>query len=258
MTEARSKPWIGTSWKMNKTRAEATEFGRKLAEVAPEFDGRVNAFVLPPYPLIEAVKTELALVNVRVGSQNVHWEEFGAFTGEVSAPMLMEIGATMCAIGHAERRAHFGETDETVRAKTAAAHRFGLTPLVCIGEPARERELGSQIPYVVRQTLIALSGLAEEEIAATMLAYEPVWAIGAGSTPATAGQVEEMHGVLRQTLLDEYGEVGGQIPLLYGGSVNLDTAPELAAASEVDGLFVGRAAWDVDGFVALARMMASG
>lgn len=257
MTNARSKPWIGTSWKMTKTRAEAQEFARELAAAAPDFDGKVNAFVLPSYPLIEPVGTELALVNVRVGSQNIHWEEFGAFTGEVSAPMLTEIGATMCAIGHAERRAHFGETDDTVRAKTAAAHLFGLTPLVCVGESARERELGSQVPFVVRQTLIALSGLDDEQVAGTMLAYEPVWAIGEGSTPATADQAGEMHAVLRQTLLDEYGAAGGDVPLLYGGSVNLETAPKLAAASHVDGLFVGRAAWDVGGFIALARMMAA-
>ena len=163
----------------------------------------------------------------------------------------------MCAIGHAERRALFGETDETVRAKTAAAHRFGLTPLVCVGESSRERELGSQVPFVVRQTVIALSGLTEQEVAKTMLAYEPVWAIGAGSTPATADQAGEMHLVLRQTLVEEYGDAGRGVPLLYGGSVDQQTAPELAAASEVDGLFVGRAAWDVEGFIALARMMAA-
>lgn len=257
MSEARDKPWIGTSWKMNKTRSEAQDFARSLAQVAPEFDGKVNAFVLPPYTLIEPVATELALVNVHIGSQNVHWEEFGAFTGEVSAPMLTEVGATMTVIGHAERRRHFGETDETVRAKTAAAHHFGLTPLVCVGEPAAERELGSEVPFVVRQTVIALSGLTADQLAKTMLAYEPVWAIGEGSTPATAEQAGEMHGVLRQTLVDEYGAIGAEVPLLYGGSVNLDTAPELAAAPHVDGLFVGRAAWDVDGFIALARMMAS-
>jgi triosephosphate isomerase len=257
MENAREKPWIGTSWKMTKTRAEARDFARVLAEAAPEFDAKVNAFVLPAYPLIEPVASLLAPVNVRVGSQNVHWDDFGAFTGEVSAPMLTEIGATMTAVGHAERRAHFGETNQTVQAKTAAALRNGLTPLVCVGESAAERKTGSHAPFVIRQTLIALSGLSDEQIADTVIAYEPVWAIGVGSTPATADQADEMHAVLRETLTAEWGSVGKSVPLLYGGSVNLDTAPELARAPHIDGLFVGRAAWNVEGFIELARLIAS-
>ena len=245
MTQAipRSKPWIGTSWKMNKTRAEAVAFADSLAAAAPEFTDVVNAFVLPPFPLIDPVAQALHEVDVRVGSQNVHWEEFGAFTGEVSAPMLIEIGASMTAIGHAERRRYFGETDHTVQAKTAAALRFGLTPLVCVGESGDERTTGSHVPFVVRQTLIALAGLSDEQVAATMLAYEPVWAIGEGSTPAT--------------VVSEYGAAGNQMPILYGGSVNLDNAAELAAAQHIDGLFVGRAAWNVTGFIELARIVAS-
>ena len=253
----RSKPWIGTSWKMNKTRAEAVGFATTLAKVAPEFDQAVNAFVLPPFPLIDPVAKTLEAVNVRVGSQNVHWEEFGAFTGEVSAPMLTEIGATMTCIGHAERRRYFGETDHTVQAKTAAALRFGLTPLVCVGESVEERETGSHVPFVVRQTLIALAGLNDEQVTRTMLAYEPVWAIGEGSTPATAEQADEMHAVLRQTIVDEFGAAGEAIPILYGGSVNLENAPELAVAPHIDGLFVGRTAWNVDGHLKLARLVAS-
>ncbi len=253
----RSKPWIGTSWKMNKTRGEAIEFARTLAAAAGDFADAVNAFVLPPFPLIDPVARALDGVNIRVGSQNVHWEEFGAFTGEVSAPMLTEIGASMTAIGHAERRRYFGETDQTVRAKTAAAHRFGLTPLVCVGESGDERETASHIPFVVRQTIIALAGLSDDEIRRTMLAYEPVWAIGEGSTPATAAQADEMHAVLRQTLVDEYGAAGDEVPILYGGSVNLENAPDLAVAPHIDGLFVGRTAWNVAGYIELARLMAS-
>ena len=253
----RARPWIGTSWKMNKTRSAAQAYARALAAAAPEFAYRVNTFVLPPYPLIDPVATLLRGTGVQVGAQNIHWEKFGAFTGEVSAPMLTEIGATMTALGHAERRAHFGETDHTVRAKTAAALRFGLTPLICVGESAAERETGSEVPFVVRQTLIALSGLTDDEVARTMLAYEPVWAIGAGSTPATTEQANEMHAVLRRTLVDEYGTAGEAVPILYGGSVNLDSAPELTRAPDIDGLFVGRAAWNVEGLVQLAHVVAS-
>ncbi len=256
-TAPRSKPWIGTSWKMNKTRVEAIKFAHDLAVAAGTFADSVNAFVLPPFPLIDPVARELDGIAVRVGSQNVHWEESGAFTGEVSAPMLTEIGASMTALGHAERRRHFGETDQTVRAKTAAALRFGLTPLICVGESAEERETRSYVPFVVRQTLIALAGLSDEEVAKTMLAYEPVWAIGVGSTPATAAQADEMHAVLRATLVDEYGAAGDTVPILYGGSVNLDSAPELVVAPHIDGLFVGRAAWNVTGFIELAQLVAS-
>jgi len=257
LTAPRSKPWIGTSWKMNKTRTEAIDFARALAASADDFADAVNAFVLPPFPLIDPVAQVLDGVNIRVGSQNVHWEEFGAFTGEVSAPMLTEIGASITAIGHAERRRYFGETDQTVRAKTAAALRFGLTPLVCVGESGDERETGSHVPFVVRQTVIALAGLSDDQVRQTMLAYEPVWAIGEGSTPATTEQADEMHAVLRQTLIDEYGDAGDIVPILYGGSVNLANAPDLAVAPHIDGLFVGRTAWNVDGYLKLARLMAS-
>jgi triosephosphate isomerase len=253
----RSKPWIGTSWKMNKTRSDAVQFADTLAAAAPDFTDAVNAFVLPPFPLIDPVARALDNVDVRVGSQNVHWEEFGAFTGEVSAPMLTELGASMTAIGHAERRRYFGETDQTVRAKTATALRLGLTPLICVGESGEERTTGSHVPFVVRQTLIALAGLNDDEVGGVMLAYEPVWAIGEGSTPATTEQADEMHAVLRETVVAEYGEAGAEIPILYGGSVNLGNAAELAEAPHIDGLFVGRAAWQVDGYLELARMVAS-
>lgn len=255
---ARSKPWIGTSWKMNKTRREAVSFAETLAKEAPGLVDNVNPFVLPPFPLIDPVARALEGTGVTVGAQNIHWEEFGAFTGEVSAPMLTEIGAEMTAIGHAERRRYFGETDHTVRAKAATALRLGLTPLICVGESGEERETGSYVPFVVRQTLIALAGLTEDQVARVMLAYEPVWAIGVGSTPATTGQANEMHAVLRETIVVEYGTGGEQVPILYGGSVNLDNAAELAAAPDIDGLFVGRAAWDVDGFIRLAHIVAGG
>lgn len=251
-------PWIGTGWKMTKTRSDADGYARTLAEVAPAFVDAVNAFVLPAYPLIESVAATLVPAGVQVGAQNVHWADSGAFTGEVSAPMLLEIGATLTAIGHAERRAMFGETDETVRARAAGALRHGLTPLICVGESAAERDAGSEVPFVKRQLEIALEGLSDEAAAATMIAYEPVWAIGEGSTPATADQADAMHAVLRRALSDMYGETGEAIPLLYGGSVDAKTAPELISSPNIDGLFVGRAAWSVDGFIELAHIVAAG
>ncbi|MEN8113383.1 MAG: triose-phosphate isomerase [Actinomycetota bacterium] len=253
----RSRPWIGTSWKMTKTRAEANAYAEALAEAAPTFVDSVNAFVLPAYPLIGPVGETLVPAGIRVGSQNVHWAESGAFTGEVSAAMLSEVGATMSAIGHAERRALFGETDETVRSRAAGALQHGLTPLICIGESAAERAAGTEVPFVTRQLEIALTGLASEAVAATMVAYEPVWAIGEGSTPATADQADAMHAVIREALNTRHGEFGAAVPLLYGGSVDIAGAPELISAPNIDGLFVGRAAWSADGFIELARIVAA-
>ena len=255
---SQSRPWIGTGWKMTKTRSEAEGYARTLADAAPSFVSAVNAFVLPAYPWIEPVAATLVPAGVQVGAQNVHWADSGAFTGEVSAPMLTEIGATLVAIGHAERRAFFGETDETVRARAAGALRHGLTPLICVGESMAERDAGTEVGFVKRQLEIALDGLDSEAVSATMVAYEPVWAIGEGSTPATAEQADTMHAVLRQTLIELHGGTGNGVPLLYGGSVDVGSAPELIAAPNIDGLFVGRAAWSADGFVKLAHIVAAG
>lgn len=242
---------------MTKNRSEALSYAETLASSSPSFADRVNAFVLPSYPLIEPVAARLLPAGIRVGAQNVHWADTGAYTGEVSASMLLDIGASMAAIGHAERRAMFGDTDDTVRARAAGALRHGLTPLICIGEPATERETGTEVQFTTRQLGIALAGLDTAQVASTMIAYEPVWAIGAGSTPATADQAEEMHSHLRGFLIDRYGDTGRSVPLLYGGSVDVNSAPALIAAPHIDGLFVGRAAWTPEGFIELARIVAS-
>lgn len=152
----------------------------------------------------------------------------------------------------------FGETDETVRARVTGALRHGLTPLICVGESAGDREAGGEVAFVTRQLEIALAGLDAETVTTTMVAYEPVWAIGEGSTPATAEQAETMHAVLRQFLVERYGENGAEVPLLYGGSVDAESAAALIAAPNIDGLFVGRAAWSAAGFVELAHIVAAG
>jgi triosephosphate isomerase len=242
---------------MTKNRAEAAAYATALAAAAPGFVDDVNAFVLPAYPLIESVAATVVPAGIEVGAQNVHWADSGPFTGEVSAPMLTEIGASLVCIGHAERRAMFGETDETVQARAANALRHGLTPLICVGEPAGVRAAGAEVEFVTRQLEIALSGLGTETVAATMVAYEPVWAIGEGSTPATAEQAEAMHAVLRGFLADRHGRHGAEVPLLYGGSVDVASAPDLIAAPNIDGLFVGRAAWSAPGFVELAHIVAA-
>lgn len=258
ITRSRDLPWIGTGWKMTKNRAEASAYANALAAAAPEFVGKVNAFVLPAYPLIESVAATLTPAGIEVGAQNVHWADTGAFTGEVSAPMLAEIGTSLVCIGHAERRAMFGETDETVGARVTGALRSGLTPLICVGESAEDRNAGAEVAFVTRQLETALAGLDADTVATTMVAYEPVWAIGEGSTPATAAQAEAIHAVLRGFLVERYGTSGAAVPLLYGGSVDIESAPALIAEPHIDGLFVGRAAWSARGFVKLAHIVAAG
>ena len=237
--------WIGTGWKMNKTRAEALAWADAVAGRVP---AGVRAFVLPPFTCLHEVAERLAGTNVAVGAQNVHWDDAGAWTGEVSGPMLRDCGATLVEIGHSERRAHFGETDETVARRVEAALRHGLVPLICIGETAAERDAGRAGEVLERQTRTALRAVAGDP-AEVLLAYEPVWAIGEGGTPADPDTAEA-----RQARAAEVAAsvAGRPVPVLYGGSVTPDNAAGFLARPAVAGLFVGRAAWDADGFLALA------
>ncbi|MGZ8768761.1 triose-phosphate isomerase [Aeromicrobium sp.] len=251
-----SRPWIGTSWKMTKRLLEAVTYAEALAAQAADYSHLTNSFVLPPFPFIDAVARVLRPVGLSVGAQNVHWMSSGPFTGEVSAPMLVDVGASMVAIGHAERREHFGETDHSVRDKVVAALASGLRALVCVGESAAERVTRTEIEYVVRQVKIALDGVSAGDLPGVLIAYEPIWAIGEGSTPASPEQANDMHGEIRRTIVQLFGDVGETTPLLYGGSVTREGAPGLIVQDEIDGLFVGRAAWTVDGFAAIARAVA--
>jgi triosephosphate isomerase len=211
-------------------------------------------FVLPPFPLIEPVARVLSGGPVRVGAQNVHWEDSGPFTGEVSAPMLVEVGATIAEIGHSERRQLFGETDKMVRDKVAAAQRHGITPLVCVGEPESVRASGDAAEFVAAQVRAALAGARPD--AELWLAYEPVWAIGDQGRPATPEQADDMHAVIRGAAVDALGTAEADVPVLYGGSVDADNAAGFMAAPSVSGLFVGRAAWTADGLLAVASVVA--
>lgn len=247
--------WVGTSWKMTKSFAEALRFTDHIRQGARP-PAEVGMFVLPSFTLIQTVATALAGTGVRVGAQNAHWAPAGAFTGEVSVAMVAEAGAELVEVGHSERRASFGETDETVARKVAAVLGADLTPLVCVGEPASERDFGTAVEFVLRQVKIALSGVAPADLGRVLLAYEPVWAIGVEGTPATPEQVADMHAAIRGGLVERYGDYGWLPPLLYGGSVDRGNAAELLAQGNVDGLFVGRAAWDPDGFLALVDVAA--
>ena len=251
---AATRVWVGTSWKMTQTRAQATAYAATLADACDDLPPAVGVFVLPPFTLIEPVAGILEGTRVRVGAQNVHWEDSGPFTGEVSAPMLVEAGASIAEIGHSERRELFGETDRTVRAKVVAAQRHGITPLVCVGEPDSVRESGGAAGFVEAQVRAALGDARPD--AELWLAYEPVWAIGDQGRPASPEQAEQMHALIRATALDVLGTAAADVPVLYGGSVTADNAAGFLSAPSVSGLFVGRTAWSVDGLLAVASRAA--
>lgn len=239
--------WIGTSWKMNKTLAEAQAFASALAAADGDRDPRIQRFIIPPFTAVREIKTMMADTSVKVGAQNMHWAEQGAWTGEISPVMLADCGLDIVELGHSERREHFGETDQTVGRKTEAAIRHGLIPLICIGEPLEDRESGRAQEVLAQQVKGALAYLEDaQKSAPILLAYEPVWAIGENGIPATSDYADarqaEIIAVAQKAL-------GRRVPCLYGGSVNPDNCEELISCPHVDGLFIGRSAWRVEGYL---------
>lgn len=247
--------WIGTSWKMNKTLAEARDFVQALAAADDDRDPRIQRFVIPPFTAVREVKSLLAQTSVKVGAQNMHWADEGAWTGEISPRMLTDCGLDIVELGHSERREHFGETDETVGLKTEAAIRHGLAPLICIGETLTERQEGRASEVLEIQIRGALGKLsAEQKSAEILLAYEPVWAIGENGIPATSDYADARHAEIVAVAQDVLGR---PVPCLYGGSVNPGNCEELIACPHIDGLFIGRSAWNVEGYLdILARCAA--
>ena len=239
--------WVGTSWKMNKTLGEALDFARVLAGFVPGFDGRIQPFVIPPFTAVREVKQALAATRIKVGAQNMHWADAGAWTGEISPLMLGDCGLDLVELGHSERREHFGETDHTVGLKTAAAVKHGPIPLICVGETLAERESGKADAVLTAQVEGALQFLEGEERGAKVLfAYEPVWAIGDKGIPASSDYADRQQALIKKV-------AGGLLPslppVLYGGSVNPQNAAELIGQPHVDGLFIGRSAWQADGYI---------
>ena len=239
--------WIGTSWKMNKTLAEARAFADGLAKADTGRDPRIQRFVIPPFTAVREVAAQLSGTSVKVGAQNMHWEDAGAWTGEISPVMLTDCGLDIVELGHSERREHFGETDETVGLKTAAAVRHGLIPLICIGETLAEREAGRAQEVLEAQVRGALGKLTDgQKTAPILLAYEPVWAIGDGGIPATSDYADARQA---EIIVVAEAALGRRIPCLYGGSVNPGNCQELIQCPHIDGLFIGRSAWAVEGYL---------
>ena len=228
-------PLIAGNWKMHKTATEGTALARELRQRLGS-GGGVEVAVCPPFPSLAAVGTALQGSGIALGAQDMYWEKEGAFTGAVSAGMLLDLGCRFVILGHSERRQHFGETDAAVRRKVGAALAAGLTPIVCVGETLAERDAGQTLAVVARQVRAALEGLTGADLGRLTLAYEPVWAIGTGRT-ATPEQAQEVHAALRR-LVGQRGD-GSATRILYGGSVKAENAAALLRESEIDGALVG-------------------
>lgn len=254
MKRAMRTPWIGTNWKMNKLRSEAKAYAAAL-KASPYASGEeVQLFIIPPFPSIPDVANILDGTGVKVGAQNIHWEDHGAWTGEISAPMVKDCGATIAEIGHSERRTHFGETDEAVGLKVRAALKHGLTPLICIGDTRAEYEKGQTAAVLERQTQAALAHAEARDAGRIVIAYEPVWSIGVGGTPADPDFASDQQQRIKAITKDM---LGAELTVLYGGSVNPDNCVALATRPYIDGLFVGRSALDVAAFLGIVEQVVS-
>jgi triosephosphate isomerase (TIM) len=248
-------PVIAGNWKMHMGPEAAASFFLEFLPLVPDRGRGTVAFFPPAISLAASLNSASDRDDIRFGVQNIHWEEKGAFTGEISGVLAAEAGATLTLVGHSERRHVFGETGEQTRKKVDAALAAGLVPVLCVGELLEEREAGHAAEVVEAQLREALPSLDEAQARRILLAYEPVWAIGTGRT-ASPADAEQMHGRIRAWLVDRAGaQAAAAVPILYGGSVKPDNARELLATPDVDGLLVGGASLEPAGF---ARICASG
>lgn len=250
------KPIVAANWKMHKTIGEAEAFVKQFVPLVKDLTA-VEMVICPPFTALHTVAQAVAALgaqkSVGVGAQDLYHEPKGAFTGEVSPGMVTDAGAGYVIIGHSERRAYFGETDESVHQKVVAALAAGLVPIVCVGEKLEEREGGETNALVARQTRAALSGLGQEQVAGTVIAYEPIWAIGTGRA-ATAADAEEVCRHIRETVRALAGRTAADaLRIQYGGSVKPGNMAEFMAQPDIDGALVGGASLEADGFAAIAR-----
>jgi triosephosphate isomerase len=247
------KKIVAANWKMNMTQAESAAFVETfLREIGSSSD--VEIVIVPPFTAIAKVTEALgAAQNVKVGAQNMYWEKGGAFTGEISAAMLRDLFVRYVVLGHSERRALFGETDEIVNRKVRAAHEASLRPIVCVGETLEQREAGAVEKIIGTQLRGSLAGLNAKELSETVVAYEPVWAIGTGRT-ASAEQAQEAHAFIRQTLAAMSDEgTAEKMRIQYGGSVKPDNARVLMSQPDIDGALVGGASLDPRSFAQIVQ-----
>ena len=246
------KPVMAGNWKMYKTPAETTAFFEKFRPLVENSD-HCETVICPPFTGLAAAVEAARGSRIQIGAQNIAWAKEGAFTGEISGPMIQAVGATHVLVGHSERRQYFGETDETVLKRTLAALECGLTPIVCVGERLEEREGDRTKTVLVSQFQKGISGLTPEQFAKILIAYEPVWAIGTGKT-ATPEIAAEAHRMIRGQVWAHYGGAAvASTRILYGGSVKPDNVKSLMAQTEIDGVLVGGASLDPAGFASIVN-----
>lgn len=246
------RPMMAGNWKMNKTITEAVDLAVAIRTAVGDVEA-VDRVVCPTAISLTAVRNALAGSSIAVGAQNIHWADSGAYTGEISAPMLKDV-AEYTIIGHSERRQFFAETDESVSQKTKAALAHGLTPIVCVGESLAQNEADETEAVVSRQVQAALDGLDGAQVQNIIIAYEPIWAIGTGKA-ATAQQANETCGVVRTIIARQHGdEVAQAIRILYGGSTKPDNIAEIMKQDEIDGALIGGAALDADSYSEMVRI----
>ncbi len=240
-------PLIAGNWKMHRVKAEAAQLAAALAAASQGCADR-EIMIAPPFTALEVVREAVAGSPVKLGAQNVGWAKEGAFTGEISPPMLLDAGVEMVILGHSERRHVFGENNALIHQRLRGALEFGLIPILCLGETLAEREAEKTLQVVEEQLRLGLAGLCQEAIGCIVIAYEPVWAIGTGKT-ASIEQAQEVHGALRNLLAQFYQKtLADSVRILYGGSVNAKNVDSLMAQPDIDGVLVGGAALQVESF----------
>ncbi len=249
------KKFIAGNWKMNKTPADAEALvGEIIIEIGRQTE--VDVLVCPPFTALESVGRKLEGSNIKIGAQNMHFETNGAFTGEVSAPMLRDLFVTHVILGHSERRALFGDNDGFINQKVLTAIKNQLRPILCVGETLAEREAGDTLKVVQTQLEAGLEGVGKEHAPSVIIAYEPVWAIGTGKV-ATSDQAQEVHAYIRGLLTKLFGEtIAQKVRILYGGSMKPSNAPELLAQKDIDGGLIGGASLESRSFVDLVKAAA--
>ena len=244
--------YFGSNLKMYKNVHDTVCYLKELEALTMDLDReRVELFIMPSFTALAEAKKNVQ--RIQIGAQNMCWADRGQFTGEISPCMLEELGVGLVMVGHSERRHVFGETDEEVNQKVLAGLRHGMQVLLCVGETADDKKYGISAEVLRKQLLVGLHGVSGQDARSIGVAYEPVWSIGVDGIPASPDYAEEMHRVIKDCLKDIFGEASGSIPVLYGGSVNSGNACQLIARESIDGLFVGRAAWQAGQFNRLIR-----
>ena len=244
------KPIIAGNWKMHKTIAKALEFVNEVKDRVN--NDKVEAVICAPFTLLKDLKQATKGTNIKIGAQNMHFEEKGAFTGEISPLMLKELDMDYVVIGHSERRQYFNETDETVNKKVLKALEVGIDPILCVGETLEEREAGNTKDICKVQVEKALENVSKEDLAKVVIAYEPVWAIGTGKT-ATSEDANDVIAYIREVVANLYGELANEVRIQYGGSVKPSNVAEIMNQSDIDGALVGGASLEANDYVELVN-----